>query len=72
MYHDLTKRFNDLLKLKQSPVGLAFVDDVPVEVSHTIPGSEFAMLVERLETLLQPMLHSRHFISSRKRVLAHK
>ncbi len=51
MYHDLTKRFNDLLKLKQSPVGLAFVDDVPVEVSHTIPGSEFAMLVERLETI---------------------
>ena len=35
MYQDLAERFNDLLELKQSPVGLAFVDDVPVEVSHT-------------------------------------
>ena len=35
MYQDLTHRFNDLLELKQSPIGLAFVDDVPDEVSHT-------------------------------------
>ncbi len=35
MYQNLAQRFNDLLELKQSPIGLAFVDDVPVEVSHT-------------------------------------
>jgi len=35
LYQDLAQRFNELLELKQSPVGLAFVDDVPVEVSHT-------------------------------------
>jgi uncharacterized protein (DUF169 family) len=35
LYQYLAQRFNDLLELKQSPVGLAFVDDVPVEVSHT-------------------------------------
>ncbi len=35
MYQDLANRFNDLLELKQSPVGLAFVDDVPAEVPHT-------------------------------------
>ena len=34
MYQNLAQRFNDLLELKQSPIGLAFVDDVPVEVSH--------------------------------------
>jgi uncharacterized protein (DUF169 family) len=31
----MAQRFNDLLKLKQLPVGLAFVDSIPVEVSHT-------------------------------------
>jgi uncharacterized protein (DUF169 family) len=35
LYQVLAQRFNDLLELKQSPVGLAFVDDVPVEISHT-------------------------------------
>ena len=35
MYQDLAQRFNELLELKQSPVGLAFVDNIPVEVSHT-------------------------------------
>ena len=35
MYHVLTQHFIDLLELKQLPVGLAFVDDVPVDVSHT-------------------------------------
>jgi uncharacterized protein (DUF169 family) len=35
LYQDLTQRFNELLELKQPPVGLAFVDDVPVEISHT-------------------------------------
>jgi uncharacterized protein (DUF169 family) len=35
LYQDLMQRFNDQLQLKQSPVGLAFVDDIPVEVSHT-------------------------------------
>ena len=35
MYQYLAQRFNDLLELKQLPVGLAFVDDVPIEVSHT-------------------------------------
>jgi uncharacterized protein (DUF169 family) len=35
LYQDLTQRFNDLLQLKQSPVGLAFVNDIPVEVPHT-------------------------------------
>jgi uncharacterized protein (DUF169 family) len=35
LYQDLAQRFNDLLELKQLPVGLAFVDDVPVEISHT-------------------------------------
>jgi uncharacterized protein (DUF169 family) len=34
LYQDLAQRFNDLLELKQSPVGLAFVDNVPDEVSH--------------------------------------
>src|SRR5215467_1400595 len=35
LYQDLAKRFHDLLKLKQSPIGLAFVDNVPVEVQQT-------------------------------------
>jgi len=35
LYQDLTQRFNNLLQLKQSPVGLAFIDDIPVEVAHT-------------------------------------
>ena len=35
MYQNLTHRFSNLLALKQSPVGLAFVDDVPEEVSPT-------------------------------------
>jgi uncharacterized protein (DUF169 family) len=34
LYQDLAQRFNDLLELKQSPVGLAFVDDIPDEVFH--------------------------------------
>ena len=34
MFQDLAKRFYDLLELKQSPVGLSFVDVVPVEVTH--------------------------------------
>ena len=35
LYQDLTQRFNDLLHLKHSPVGLAFLDDIPVQVPHT-------------------------------------
>jgi uncharacterized protein (DUF169 family) len=35
LYQDLTKRFIDQLQLKQPPVGLAFIDEIPVEVSHT-------------------------------------
>ena len=35
MYQELTQRFNDQLQLKQLPVGLAFVDDIPVDVLHT-------------------------------------
>ena len=35
MYRELIQRFNDLLHLKQPPVGLAFVDDVPESVQRT-------------------------------------
>lgn len=35
MYQELAQRFNDQLRLKQSPIGLAFVDDVPESVQHT-------------------------------------
>lgn len=35
MHQDLALRFIDLLQLKQSPVGLTFVDDAPEGVQHT-------------------------------------
>lgn len=35
MYQDLTRRFVELLQLKQPPVGLAFVDIIPDGVAHT-------------------------------------
>lgn len=35
MYQDLTRRFVELLQLKQQPVGLAFVDIIPEGVAHT-------------------------------------
>lgn len=35
MYSDLTQRFVDLLHLKQPPVGLAFVENVPENVQRT-------------------------------------
>jgi len=35
LYQDLTQRFIDQLQLKQPPIGLAFVEDVPEEVQHT-------------------------------------
>lgn len=34
MYHDITRRFIDLLHLKQTPVGLAFVETLPAGVAH--------------------------------------
>lgn len=34
MYQELTRRFMDLLQLKQPPIGLAFVDDVPQGVTR--------------------------------------
>lgn len=35
MYQDLTRRFVELLQLKQPPAGLAFVEDIPDGVAHT-------------------------------------
>lgn len=35
MYQDLTRRFSELLQLKQSPIGLAFVDTIPDGIAHT-------------------------------------
>lgn len=35
MYQDLTRRFVELLQLKQQPVGLAFVETIPEGVAHT-------------------------------------
>jgi uncharacterized protein (DUF169 family) len=35
VYQDLTRRFVELLQLKQPPVGLAFVDTIPEGVAHT-------------------------------------
>lgn len=34
MYQDLTRRFSEQLQLKQPPVGLAFVEDVPAHIQH--------------------------------------
>lgn len=34
LYQDLTRRFVDLLQLKQPPVGMAFVDTLPEGVAH--------------------------------------
>jgi uncharacterized protein (DUF169 family) len=34
LYQDLARRFIDLLQLKQPPIGLAFVDDVPQGVTR--------------------------------------
>ncbi len=35
LYQELAQRFNDELQLKQPPIGLAFVDEVPESVQHT-------------------------------------
>ncbi len=34
LYHDVTQRFVELLHLKQSPVGLAFVETPPESIAH--------------------------------------
>jgi len=34
LYQELTRRFNDLLQLKQPPIGLSFVETVPDQVKH--------------------------------------
>jgi uncharacterized protein (DUF169 family) len=35
LYQDLTKRFIDSLQLQHTPVGLAFVENVPEDIQHT-------------------------------------
>jgi len=35
LYQDLTKRFMDSLQLKHTPVGLAFVENVPESIQHS-------------------------------------
>src|SRR6266700_1444822 len=35
LYQDLTNRFMDSLQLKHTPVGLAFVENVPESIQHT-------------------------------------
>lgn len=35
MYQELAQRFNELLQLKQPPIGLAFVEIVPEAIQHT-------------------------------------
>src|SRR5690242_15745095 len=34
LYQELTQRFSDLLQLKQPPIGLSFVENVPDQVKH--------------------------------------
>lgn len=34
MYQELAQRFSELLNLKQSPIGLSFVETIPDEVEH--------------------------------------
>lgn len=34
MYQDLTRRFSEQLQLKQPPIGLAFVEQVPAYIQH--------------------------------------
>jgi uncharacterized protein (DUF169 family) len=34
LYHDVTRRFVELLHLKQPPIGLAFVDAIPESLAH--------------------------------------
>jgi uncharacterized protein (DUF169 family) len=35
MYQDLAQRFSEYLQLQHRPVGLAFIEEVPAQVSHT-------------------------------------
>jgi uncharacterized protein (DUF169 family) len=35
LYQELAQRFNELLQLKQPPIGLAFIETVPEEIQHT-------------------------------------
>src|SRR5579884_3420176 len=35
LYQELAQRFNELLELKQPPIGLAFVETVPEDIQHS-------------------------------------
>ena len=48
LYQDLTRRFIELLKLKQPPVGLVFVDAPPEGVAHVSRRVPFACTFWRL------------------------
>ncbi len=48
MYKDVTRHFSELLQLKQPPIGLAFVEDVPEGVQHSTVGVPSACTFWRL------------------------
>ena len=48
MYQELVQRFTQQLQLKQSPIGLAFVEDAPEGVQHTTRGVPSACTFWRL------------------------
>lgn len=48
MYQDLVQRFCEQLQLKQSPIGLAFVEDAPEGVQHNKAGVPSACTFWRL------------------------
>src|SRR5947209_17538694 len=48
LYQKLVEQFSEQLQLKQPPIGLAFVEDVPVDVSHSTTGVPSACTFWRL------------------------
>ncbi|TMF46918.1 MAG: hypothetical protein E6I32_11015 [Chloroflexi bacterium] len=48
MYQDQVRQFTELLQLQQPPVGMAFVEDVPMGVQHSPRGVPSACTFWRL------------------------
>lgn len=48
LYQDQVRQFSELLQLQQPPIGMAFVEDVPVGVEHSTTGVPSACTFWRL------------------------
>jgi hypothetical protein len=58
LYQKLVQQFTEQLRLKQPPIGLAFVEDVPAGVPHSTTGvpsaCTFWRMAEQGVELLKP------------------